>query len=89
MREIMWSNNNIDSEDSEETSINKTWDITNLELARIEMTRTPGKIYTDQNRRLPVTSIEGTKYVFVLYCYDGNSIITETFKYSTGQEKKF
>ena len=41
MREIMWSKNTIDSEDSEETSINKTGDITNLELARIEMTRTP------------------------------------------------
>ena len=38
----------IYEEDSEDTSINKTGDITNLELEGIEMMGTPGRTYTDQ-----------------------------------------
>ena len=43
----------------------------------IEIRGTTGKIYTDQTGLLPVTSRKHTKYVFVLYCYDTNEIITE------------
>ena len=49
------------------------------------MTVIPGKIYKYQSGCLPMTSKKGTKYVFVLYCYYTNSIITETLKYRTGK----
>ena len=51
----------------------------------IEVTVAPGNIYTRQTGRFPVTSIKGKKYVFVLYCYEYNSIITESLKYITGK----
>ena len=63
----------------------KTGEITNLKFTGIEVTDTPRKIYTDQNGRLPVISSKGTKYVFVLYWYDANVIISENLKDRTGK----
>ena len=71
----MRSKNPIDEEESDDTSINKTGEITNLAFAGIYMKGTPGKIYTDQTVRFAVTSRKGTKFVFVLYFYDSNTII--------------
>ena len=45
-----------------------------------------GKIYTNQTGCFPVTSIKGTEYLFVLYFYDDNAIITKLLKDSTGKE---
>ena len=50
----------------------------------IEITVTSGNIYTDQTGIFPEESSKGTKYVFVLYFYDANAIITETLKERTG-----
>ena len=65
--------------------MNKTEKITNLAFPGIEVTGTPCNIYTDQNGRFPVASIKGKNYVFVLYFYDSNKIITEPLKYKTGK----
>ena len=46
---------------------------------------TPGKIYRDQTGRFSVTSRKITKYMFVLYCYDVNKIITKLLKNRTGK----
>ena len=73
----------IDEEVTEETEINKTEDINNLDFIGIEVTGTPGKLYIDQNVRFPVIYRKGTKYVFMLYFYDANAIITEPLKYRT------
>ena len=70
----------IDEEVTEETEINKTEDINNLDFIGIEVTGTPGKIYTDQTLRFLVTCIKGTKYLFVLCYYYVNAIITEPLK---------
>ena len=42
------------------------------------MKGTPGNIFKDQNGRFPVTSTKGAKYLFVLYYFDANTIITDT-----------
>ena len=67
----------IDEEDQEDTEISKTGNITNLEISGIEVTATQRKIYTDQTGCFPVASKKVKKYVFVLYCYDANVIISE------------
>ena len=54
--------------------------MTNLAFAGIEVTITQGNINTDQTGRFPVTSRKRKKYVFVLYYYDTNAIITEPLK---------
>ena len=51
----------------------------------IEVTSTPGKIYTNQTGRFQVTSVKGIECVFVLYCYESNTILTEPLKESTGK----
>ena len=38
------------------------------------------KVYTDQTGLFPVTSNQGTKYIFVMYLYDANAIVIETLK---------
>ena len=43
----------------------------NVFIKDIEIT---GKIFTDQTGRFPVPSIEGYKYVMILYDYDSNSV---------------
>ena len=60
--------------------------MTNLAFAGIEVTITQGNINTDQTGRFPVTSRKCKKYVFVLYYYDTNAIITEPLKDITGKE---
>ena len=57
----------------------------NLDFVDIEVTGTPGITYRYQTGRFPVTSIKGTKCVFVLYCYETNSIITEPLNERTGK----
>ena len=79
-KKYMRSTNPIYKEDSEDTTINKTGEITNMEFLGIEMNGTTGKIYTDQTGSFPVTSRKGTKDVFVLYCYEANEIIIETLE---------
>ena len=43
----------------------------------------PGRVYTDQTGRFPVTSSRGHQYVMVMYDYDSNSILTEPLKNRT------
>ena len=81
----MRSTKTIDEEDPEDTSINKTVDITNLTITGIEITVAPGKIYKDETGNFPVTSRKGAKYLFVLYCYGSNAIINESLNESTGR----
>ena len=76
--------NPIDEEDPEETTFNKTGYIINLAFVGVEITVTSGNIYIDQTGLFPEESSKGTKYVFVLYFYDANAIITETLKEITG-----
>ena len=76
----MRSKNPIYEEDKENTSINKTGEITILAFAGIEMTSTPRNIYTYKTGCFPVTSIKGNKGMFVLYCYGAKKMITETLK---------
>ena len=76
----MRSTNPIYEEDSDDTPINKTGDINILAFEGIEMMVTPEIIFTYQTVLLPVTFFKGTKYLFVLYCYDTNAILTEPFK---------
>ena len=47
---------------------------------------TPGNIYTDQTGRFPITYRKGTKYVFVLYSYEFNTITPEPLKDRTRKE---
>ena len=44
-----------------------------------------GKLYSDQTGRFTVTSIRGVKYVFILYSYDANGILSEPLKIRTGK----
>ena len=39
-----------------------------------------GKIYSDICRRFPTTSIRGDKYIYVMYVYDFNAILTTEMK---------
>ena len=43
-----------------------------------------GKIFTDQTGRFPVQSSKGNNYVFVLYDFDSNAILTEPIKNRKG-----
>ena len=79
----MRSKNPIYEEDPEETTINKTVEITNPDFIGIELTGMPWNMYTYQTGILLVTSRKGTKYVFVLCCYNSNPTITEPLKDST------
>lgn len=45
-----------------------------------------GQIYTDLTGRFPVQSSKGNKYVFVLYDYDSNAILSEALKNRTDTE---
>ena len=45
-----------------------------------------GKIYTDQTGAFPVLSSKGNRYIFVLYHYDTNAILTEPLKNRTANE---
>ena len=45
-----------------------------------------GKIFTDQTGRFPVQSSNGNKYIFVLYDYDSNCILTEPIRNRTAIE---
>ena len=71
----MRSTNIIDEYDPEEIEIKRTGEITNLAFAGVEVRGTPGNICTYQTGRFPLTFIKGTKYVFMLYCYESNTII--------------
>jgi hypothetical protein len=54
---------------------------THLCYAAIIDVRSPeGQIYSDQTGRLPVASIHGNNYIFVLYDYDSNHIFAEPIK---------
>ena len=44
----------------------------------------PGKKYTDQTGRLPVTSSKGNKYILVAYHYESNTIHAEPLKKISG-----
>ena len=59
--------NHLETDEMEDAKIINKGKITNLVLAVIEHMGTPGRIYTDQNGRFPVTYTQGTKYAFVLY----------------------
>ena len=85
VRENIRSENPRDEEDPEETAINKTLDTTNLAFTRKEVMVTPENLYRYQTGHFPVKSKKGIKYLFVLYFYDANEIITETFKDRTGK----
>ena len=39
-----------------------------------------GKIYSDLCRSFPTTSIRGNKYIYVIYLYDCNAILTKAMK---------
>ena len=45
-----------------------------------------GKIYTDQTGAFPVLSSRGHRYIFILYHYDTNAILTEPLKNRTANE---
>ena len=57
----MQSKNPIDEEDTEETAIKKTGEITNMDFTGIEVTGTTGNIYTYQTGNLPVIYSKGKK----------------------------
>ena len=42
------------------------------------------KIYTDQTRKLPITSIWGNKYILIMYVYDANAILASPLKSRSG-----
>ena len=43
-------------------------------------------VYTDQAGRFPITSRNGNKYVWLMYDYNANLILTDTLNNCTGQE---
>lgn len=45
-----------------------------------------GVIYTDLTGKLPVTSINGNKYILLLYCYDVNAILVRPLKNRSDKE---
>ena len=45
-----------------------------------------GKIYTDQTGKFPYPSSRGYKYIFILYSYDSNAILTKPIKTKTNDE---
>jgi hypothetical protein len=45
-----------------------------------------GQIYTDQTCRFPVLSSRGNTYTMVVYEYDGNVLVAESFKNRTAGE---
>ena len=56
----MRSTNPKDEEDIDDTTMIKNGEVTNLYFVGIETMITPGKIFTDQNVRSPVTPRKGT-----------------------------
>ena len=58
---------------------------TNTAYATIQTIET-GKSYSDQTGAFLKTSSKGTKYVFVFYHYDSNSIHVQPLKNKTAQE---
>ena len=44
------------------------------------------KLYSYQTGFFPVTSIKGVKYVFILYYYDANEILSHPLKIRTGKD---
>ena len=45
-----------------------------------------GKLYSEQTINFTVTSRKGVKYVFILYLYDNNKILSETLKMRTKKD---
>ena len=41
-------------------------------------------IYTDQTGNLPMTSIQGNKYILIMYVYDANLILAAPLKSMSG-----
>ena len=77
---------------SESTPHGSSFDIPLCELDNVKhhvvsatiLNNTPGRIYTDQTGRFPVTSALRNKYIFVLYDHDSNAIMTEPLKSREG-----
>ena len=64
----MQSTTPVYEEESEDTTINKTREITNLAFLGIETTGAPGNIFIYQTGRISVTSRRGKK---MCLCYIG------------------
>ena len=52
----------------------------------LELAPGNGHTFSDQTGKFPGTSSRGFKYIFVMYDYDGNSILTEPIKNRSEQE---
>lgn len=59
---------------------------TNKVFASYLATDTEGVMYTDLKGKFPVTSIDGYKYILVLYHYDTNVILTKPLRNRSDQE---
>lgn len=68
------------NEPDEEDFIPKRRDKTNEIFASYLAADTEGTIYSDLTGKFPVTSVQGNKYVLVVYHYDSNSIIVRPLK---------
>ncbi len=70
--------------DQEQQGLQSTQTITPPQRTNIVMATTfsvpTGKIFTDQTGRFPVQSSRGYNYIFVLYDYDSNAILTKPLK---------